>query len=114
MHDNQPGTWLARDGDDRIFEVDADDYPGAEAQPGDGRPIAEAADSDRPEQDCAPTLDVRREAGEAERAALFRYQRPPPRLVSRVNPQAAERWAQQQHEAGESGSLARERETEAG
>jgi hypothetical protein len=31
MHDNQPGAWLARDGDGRILEVDADDHPGAEA-----------------------------------------------------------------------------------
>jgi hypothetical protein len=43
MQENKPGTWLARDGDGRVLEVDADGYPGAEASPGDGRPIAEAA-----------------------------------------------------------------------
>jgi hypothetical protein len=44
MQDNEAGTWLARDGDGRVLEVDADGYPGAEASPGDGRPVAETAD----------------------------------------------------------------------
>ncbi len=43
MHEHEAGTWLARDGDGRILEVDAAGYPGAEASPGDGRPVAEAA-----------------------------------------------------------------------
>ncbi len=44
QHNDEPGTWLARDGDGRILEVDAGGYPGAEASPGDGRPVAEAAE----------------------------------------------------------------------
>jgi hypothetical protein len=44
MQDNEAGTWLARGGDGRILEVDAAGYPGAEAGPGDARPIAEATD----------------------------------------------------------------------
>jgi hypothetical protein len=36
-------TWLARDGE-RVVEVDADGYPGREADPGDGRPVVEAQD----------------------------------------------------------------------
>ena len=40
-----PGpAWLAREADGRILEVDADGYPGREADPGDGRPVAEAGD----------------------------------------------------------------------
>jgi hypothetical protein len=43
MQDNNTaGTWAARDGDGRVPEVDAAGYPGAEAGPGDGRPVAEA------------------------------------------------------------------------
>jgi hypothetical protein len=42
MQDNQTGTWLARDDDGRILEVDAAGYPAAEASPSDGRPVAEA------------------------------------------------------------------------
>lgn len=43
MQDNEAGTWLARDGDGRILEVGAAGYPGGEASPGDGRPVAAAA-----------------------------------------------------------------------
>jgi hypothetical protein len=48
MHDNESSTWLARDGDSRILEVDTESYPRAEASPGDGRPVAEAADPGQP------------------------------------------------------------------
>lgn len=44
MQDNETSAWLARDGDGRVLEVDAAGYPGAEAGPGDGRPVAEAAE----------------------------------------------------------------------
>jgi hypothetical protein len=44
MQEHRAGTWLARDGDGRILEVDAAGYPGTEASPDDGRPFAEAAD----------------------------------------------------------------------
>jgi hypothetical protein len=44
MQDNQAGTWLARDGDGRVLEVDLAGHPGGEATPGDGRPVAEAAE----------------------------------------------------------------------
>ena len=44
MQDNEPATWLARDGDGRVLEVDADGYPGAEASPGGDRPVAEPAE----------------------------------------------------------------------
>jgi len=40
MQDNDAGTWLARDGDRRVLEVDPAGYPGGEASPGDGRPCA--------------------------------------------------------------------------
>jgi hypothetical protein len=49
MQDNKAGTWLARDGDGRVLEVDADGYPGAEANPDDGRPVAEQAARARPQ-----------------------------------------------------------------
>jgi hypothetical protein len=42
MQDNKTGTWLARDGDGRVLEVDADGCPAAEASSRDGRPVAEA------------------------------------------------------------------------
>ena len=44
MQDNRAGTWLARDGDGRVLEVDPAGYSGGEASPGDGRPVAEAAE----------------------------------------------------------------------
>jgi hypothetical protein len=46
MQENEAGSWLARDGDGRVLEVDADGHPGREASPDDGRPVAEAADSE--------------------------------------------------------------------
>jgi hypothetical protein len=39
-------TWLARDGG-RVVEVDAEGYPGREADLGDGRPVVEAEDDAR-------------------------------------------------------------------
>lgn len=44
MQTNETSAWLARDGDGQVLEVDAAGYPGAEASPDDGRPVAEAAD----------------------------------------------------------------------
>jgi hypothetical protein len=44
MQDNEAGTWLARDGDSQVLEVDAAGHPGKEASPDDGRPAAEATD----------------------------------------------------------------------
>jgi hypothetical protein len=55
MQDNDTGTWLARDGDGRVVEVDAAGYPGAEADPGDVRPAAEAAD---PSQQARQTFQL--------------------------------------------------------
>ncbi len=46
MHEREAGTWLARDGDGRILEIDAAGYPGAEASPDDGRPAAAASASE--------------------------------------------------------------------
>lgn len=40
---DETDTWLARDGDGRVLEVDAAGHPGAEASPDDGRPVVEAA-----------------------------------------------------------------------
>ena len=42
MQNNEAGTWLARDSDGRVLEVDTDGYPAAEASANDGRPVAEA------------------------------------------------------------------------
>jgi hypothetical protein len=42
MQKNKTGTWLARDDDGRVLEVDAGGYPAAEASHSDGRPAAEA------------------------------------------------------------------------
>jgi hypothetical protein len=42
QYEHDPGSWLARDGDGRVLEVDADGHPGREADPGDRRPVAEA------------------------------------------------------------------------
>jgi hypothetical protein len=39
---DDPGSWLARDGDGRVLEVDAEGHPGREASPDDDRPAAEA------------------------------------------------------------------------
>jgi putative endonuclease len=41
MQENEAGSWLARDGDGQVLEVDADGRPGREASPDDGRPVAE-------------------------------------------------------------------------
>lgn len=40
------GSWLARDGDGQVLEVDADGHPGREASPDDGRAVAEAESGD--------------------------------------------------------------------
>jgi len=47
MQEKEAGSWLARDGDGRVLEVDAGGYPGAEASPDDGRPVAEAEEPAR-------------------------------------------------------------------
>lgn len=41
QYEHDPGSWLARDGDGQVLEVDADGHPGREASPDDGRPVAE-------------------------------------------------------------------------
>ncbi|MGH3217893.1 MAG: hypothetical protein ACRDPY_04045 [Streptosporangiaceae bacterium] len=48
MQENEAGTWLARDGDGRVLEVDAAGHPGLEASPDDGRPVAEEAQAADP------------------------------------------------------------------
>jgi hypothetical protein len=45
MQDNETRTWFARDGDGRILEADPAGHPRGEVSPGDGRPVAEAADT---------------------------------------------------------------------
>ena len=42
MQEHHAGTWLARDEDGRVLEVDAAGYPGREASSDDGRPVADA------------------------------------------------------------------------
>ena len=60
--DTDPG-WLAQDADGRTVEVDADGYPGREADPDDGRPVVDA------EEDAKDAAYQRwaqeREAGQA-------------------------------------------------
>jgi hypothetical protein len=46
QYEHDPGSWLARDGDGQVLEVDTDGYPGREASPDDGRPVAEAESGD--------------------------------------------------------------------
>jgi hypothetical protein len=43
QYEHDSGSWLARDGDGQVLEVDADGHPGRAASPDDGRPVAEAA-----------------------------------------------------------------------
>jgi len=41
MQNNETATWLARDDDGRVLEADMHGYPGPQASPDDGRPVAE-------------------------------------------------------------------------
>ena len=45
MQEHETGSWLARDGDGRVLEVDAGGQPGREASPDDGRAVVEASPS---------------------------------------------------------------------
>jgi hypothetical protein len=89
MQENNTGTWLARDGDGRVLEVDAGGYPAAEASPGDNRPAAEPAEPG--------TLHSRLAAARAE----FNDR------TARLGPPAADYW-------GVWGSAERDWEAEAG
>jgi hypothetical protein len=52
MQQHETGSWLARDGDGRVLEVDAGGQPAREASPDDGRAVAEAgpANLERPRE----------------------------------------------------------------
>lgn len=54
MQEKEPESWLARDGDGRVLEVEAAGYPGGEASPDDGRPVAEAEEATREDLTVRP------------------------------------------------------------
>jgi hypothetical protein len=73
QYEHDSGSWLARDGDGQVLEVDADGHPGRAADRDDGRPVAEAAEPEAGEGagrwDFAPPPNYREgPEGDAEHA----------------------------------------------
>ena len=57
QYEHDPSSWLARDGDGRVLEADADAHPRREASTDDGRPVAGAFQREDDHEARAPYPD---------------------------------------------------------
>jgi putative endonuclease len=121
QYEHDPGSWLARDGDSRVLEVDAEGHPGREASPDDRRPVAEAqleqARSDAAATEVAVTWGAAGRAWEAARGGrgTAEYAREVEQEATAMQRDYAERfaWPPSGLEQGRQ-QRAAEREAEAG